>query len=139
MSRMLFVDSSAWVAVANQGDNNHSIAVQIYPRLLADYQRLVTTNLIIAEAHILLRNDLGHRAAIAFLDKVRSSPRIERVLSSHVLEEEAEIILRRYEDQDFSYADAVSFAVMKVRGIKEAFTFDKHFSTMGFLRIPSAS
>jgi predicted nucleic acid-binding protein len=83
-----------------------------------------------------LRNELGHRAAIAFLDSVHSSPRIERIVSTQFLEDQAEAILRRYDDQDFSYTDAVSFALMKARGLKEAFTFDQHFSTMGFRCVP---
>jgi predicted nucleic acid-binding protein len=45
-------------------------------------------------------------------------------------------ILRQYDDQDFSYADAVSFAVMRQRGVSEAFTFDHHFSILGFLTLP---
>ncbi len=139
MSRVIFVDASAWIAVANQEDHNHTAAVQVYPRLLADYQRLVTTNLVIAETYIILRHELGHSAAMAFLDSVRTSPRIERVLSTPALEQEAEAILRRYADEDFSYTDAVSFALMKARGIKEAFTFDKHFSTLGFRRVPATN
>ncbi|MCX7840568.1 MAG: type II toxin-antitoxin system VapC family toxin [Anaerolineae bacterium] len=139
MSRAIFVDTSAWIAVANQGDNNHTAALYIYPRLLANYQRLVTTNLVIAEVYITLRYELGHRAALTFLENVRTSPRIERVFSTPTLEQEAETILRRYDDQDFSYTDAVSFALMKARGIKEAFTFDKHFSVMGFRRMPETS
>ena len=138
MSRAIFVDASAWIAVANQGDTNHKVAAEVYPRLLANYQRLVTTNLVVVETYITLRHELGHRAAIAFLDSVRGSPRIERVFSTPALEQEAEVILRRYDDQDFSYTDAVSFALMKARGIKEAFAFDKHFSTAGFQRVPAS-
>lgn len=54
------------------------------------------------------------------------------------LEQEAEAILRRCGDQDFSYADAVSFALMKARGIKEAFAFAKHLATIGFRRVPAS-
>lgn len=139
MSRTIFVDASAWIAVANENDNNHKAAVEVYPHLLADYQRLVTTNLVVVETYIALRHELGHRAALAFLENVRTSPRIERVFSTPALEQEAEAILRRYADQDFSYTDAVSFALMKARGIKEAFTFDKHFSVLGFRRIPETN
>ena len=48
----------------------------------------------------------------------------------------AEAILERHADQDFSFTDAVSFAVMQERGIEEAFTFDSHFATLGFRMIP---
>jgi len=52
------------------------------------------------------------------------------------IEEEAEDILGKYQDQDFSYSDAVSFAVMKRHEIHLAFSFDHHFMTAGFKIIP---
>ena len=47
-------------------------------------------------------------------------------------EERAERILFRYTDKDFSFADAISFAVMERLGIQLAFTFDHHFEQYGF-------
>jgi hypothetical protein len=47
--------------------------------------------------------------------------------------------LTRYADQDFSLTDAVSFAVMKRRGIVGAIALDKHFVTAGFEAVPVAS
>jgi len=46
-------------------------------------------------------------------------------------------ILLRYDDQAFSYTDAVSLAVMEHLGILEAFAFDNHFSVAGFTRLPA--
>ena len=40
--------------------------------------------------------------------------------------------LARYDDQGFSFADAVSFAVMTERGIRDALTLDHHFVVAGF-------
>ena len=40
-------------------------------------------------------------------------------------------------DKD-SLADAVSFVVMRQRGITEAFAFDSHFATAGFVIAPAA-
>jgi len=53
-----------------------------------------------------------------------------------MLEDRAESILLQYQDQNFSYTDAVSFVVMKQYEITEAFSFDKHFVTAGFTLIP---
>jgi predicted nucleic acid-binding protein len=44
--------------------------------------------------------------------------------------------LERYDDQDFSFADAVSFAVMTERGITDALTLDRHFQGAGFRVLP---
>ncbi len=139
MATEIFVDTGAWCAVLEPSDNKHVAAAKAFPRLLSDYQRLVTTNLVIAEVYILLRRHSGHDIAIKFLEQTRSSPRLARVFSVPELEIQAEEILRRYRDQTFSYTDAVSFAVMKARGIKEAFAFDKHFAAAGFQLVPAYS
>ena len=136
MSVELFVDTSAWVALADAADDNHSAAASIYPDVLKDYRRLVTTNLVIAETYILIRRGLGHRAAMAFLNRIRVSPRIEKVYADAELESQAEAILQRYQDQLFSYTDAVSFDLMWQRAIDEAFDFDRHFDVAGFRRVP---
>jgi hypothetical protein len=52
------------------------------------------------------------------------------------LEDKAEKILRKYDDQDFSLTDALSFAVMDEYGIKKAFSFGRHFLIAGFTIIP---
>lgn len=138
MPKELFVDTGAWVTLADQDDQYHARAVAAYPGLLKEYQRLVTTNLVVAESYIILRLALGHAAAIAFLENLKASPRIERVYVTAYLEAEAEAILRRYSDQDFSLTDAVSFALMRQRGLSAAFAFDAHFATAGFACVPAA-
>lgn len=136
MAKEIFVDASAWVAIGDPDDNYYAAAVPLYSRLLAEYQRLVTTNLILAESFVLLRKGVGLPRALDFLERARKSPRIETVFSTLELELEAETILRRYDDHDFSYADAVSFALMRERGIRETFTFDHQFRVMGFKCVP---
>ena len=132
----LFVDTGAWYALADRSDQHHYEAVEIYPKLLSNNLPLKTTNLIIAETYILIRRAIGYQAAIVFLENIASSPRVIKIYSDSILEEAAESILRQYQDQDFSYTDAVSFVVMKQIGITEAFSFDKHFVTAGFTLIP---
>jgi predicted nucleic acid-binding protein len=139
MSTELFVDAGAWIALADADDQYHQLAAQAYPQFLRRYRRLVTTNLAIAEAYIVIRRTLGHTVAMAFLDGLNASPRIEKVHSDPMLEMEAERILRQYADQDFSYVDAVGFALMRHRGLTEAFAFDQHFATAGFVCVPPVS
>lgn len=136
MPQELLVDSGAWLALADKSDKYHPTAASIYPDLLKRHQRLVTTNLVIAETYILLRRSLGAQPAMDFLERVAKSLRIEKVYSTMALETEAEKILRRYADQEFSFTDAVNFALMQARGIEKAFAFDKHFTIAGFEQLP---
>ena len=49
MARELFVDTGAWVALADADDQHHARAAAFLPTALAEYQRLVTTDLVVAE------------------------------------------------------------------------------------------
>ena len=133
--KKLFVDTGAWFALADKSDHYHNQAIEIYGDLLRNY-RLLTTNLVISETYTLMRRALGHQAAIRFIENIEASPRVIKIYSDSTHEEKAIEILRQYQDQDFSYTDAVSFAVMKQYGTVEAFAFDQHFITAGFLLIP---
>jgi uncharacterized protein len=132
----VFIDTGGWVALADEDDLHHKDASSFFPSLLKTCKGLITSNLVVAESYILILKGLGHDAAVAFLDKINSSPKIIRIYSDSDLEKEAEEILKKYTDQDFSYTDAVSFAIMRIQKIKRAFSFDKHFQTMGLIRIP---
>ncbi|MHB8618739.1 MAG: type II toxin-antitoxin system VapC family toxin [Chloroflexota bacterium] len=136
MAGELFVDAGGWIALADENDQYHRAAAEAYPAFLQRYRRLVTTTLVVAEAYMVLRLGLGHAAAVRFLDLLDASPRIQRVAIDIRLERRAEATLRQFQDQRFSYADAVSFAAMESRGIAEAFAFDRHFATAGFVRLP---
>ena len=51
-------------------------------------------------------------------------------------ETDAYDFFQKYKDQDFSIVDCTSFALMRQNQIRRCFTFDRHFDTMGFERIP---
>ena len=103
---------------------------------MRDRVRLVTTNLVVAETHALLLRRTSPDIALAFVRGL-TEPRALVVRSSEALERAAITDwLERYTDHDFSFADAVSFAVMAERGIGEALTLDRHFLAAGFRMVP---
>jgi len=132
----LFVDTSAWYALADESDLHHEQAARFYPGYLKDYRRLVTTNLVISETYTLIRRMLGHRGAVSFAETIFASPRIKIIYSTREMEGKACEMLKRFADQDFSYTDGVSFSIMSNLEIAKAFTFDKHFVVAGFTPIP---
>ncbi len=136
MNEPVFVDTSAWIAIISPRDKYHLSAKAFYSDALGQKKRLLISNLVVAETYTNLRQMLGHRKAISFLDLIERSSRIQCVWSSQELEAQARDILRRYDDQDFSYTDAVSFALMQQRKLTEAFAFDHHFSVVGFVQLP---
>jgi predicted nucleic acid-binding protein len=135
----IFVDAGAWIAISNEKDQYHRAAMETYRRLLTRGSDLVTTNLVVAEAYVLVRRGAGHRGATRFLNALRRTGRVQKVYSDAALEQAAENILTKHADQDFSLADAVSFALMRQRRITEAFAFDHHFLVAGFVLVPGAA
>ena len=127
----VFVDSSAWVALADGTEPNHESAAAAYQSLLRS-ARLVTTNLVVAEAHTTLMRRINSRVALAFLENLLSSMRILIIHPDGVTDQEALRMLRKYADQRISFTDATSFAVMSSRSIREAFSYHKHFRIAGF-------
>lgn len=136
MSREIFIDTGAWLALSDTRDQYHGRALQCYRALREQRRQLVTTNLVIGEAFILIRRAGGTQVAFRFLDAVRQSAQLLKVYSTIEHETEAEKILRQFADQDFSFVDTVSFAVMHERNITEAFAFDHHFLIAGFILQP---
>lgn len=132
MARDVFVDSGAWVAISVVRDDHHHDAAATFRRLLRQPCTLTTTNLVVGESYALIQRAGGHATAMRFLQILRQTSRVRKVYSVTQLEDQAELILGRYADQDFSFVDAVSFAVMRQHGITEAFAFDHHFLTAGF-------
>ncbi|MEK7784217.1 MAG: PIN domain-containing protein [Chloroflexota bacterium] len=138
MSRV-FVDTWAWYAMADERDADHEVARLASEELIKRESTLVTTNFILDEATTLIRYKLSHSAAVTFRRTIRQLSEdglliIIPVGEPH--ESAAGEIFDRYSDQDFSFTDCTSFAVMRELGITEVFTGDRHFSTMGFTLFP---
>lgn len=133
----LFIDSGGWIAVNVSRDRRNKAASVFYKDdALNRYESLVTTNLVVAETHAYLLKAGGRGFALEFLSLLHSSTRVNVIFSTLEIENSASSIIRKYQDQEFSLCDAVSFAVMKELGIRDAFAFDAHFETAGFHRLP---
>jgi len=125
----VFVDTSAFYALADASDRNHHRAKAAYEALIGD--GLSTTDHVLVECWFLLSSRLGRDAAIRFWDALRSGI-VSVVDVTHGDLERAREILTRFPDQTFSLVDATSFAVMEREEIARAFAFDAHFSIYRF-------
>ncbi len=136
MAAEFFVDTSAWYPVVLRSHPEHEEVARALGRLVAEGKRVVTTNLVIAEAHALLLRRTRRETALAFVRTVREPPNLVVSSSSEVEAQAIADWLEPYADQDFSFTDAVSFAVMGGRGIAQALTLDRHFAAAGFQMVP---
>jgi predicted nucleic acid-binding protein len=130
------LDTSAWFPLLGRRHPDHArVAAALRQRRRAG-ARVLTTNLVVAETHALLLSRVHRAAALAFLRQVGLAGELV-VSSTPELELRArQDWLERSADQDFSLADAVSFALMSERGMREALTLDRHFAAAGFVVVP---
>jgi predicted nucleic acid-binding protein len=70
--------------------------------------------------------------ALRFLRELISNPAIEIVWVEEELHETAMKLLEARLDKSYSLCDAVSFVLMRQRGLFEALTTDHHFEQEGF-------
>jgi predicted nucleic acid-binding protein len=135
MSRIL-IDTSALLALANRRDQFHERATQAARRLMEAGDRLVGTTLVLAEFHGLLLYRRGPARARAVTSALLEDPAYEWLeVSGDVVSSAVSNWLERYHDHRFSLTDAVSLEIMRREGLAEAFAYDQHFKTAGFVLV----
>jgi len=134
----MFVDTAAWVALTWPRDPEYRRATQFVEHELHG-ERFVTTEAVLGEAVTVLRVRAGHALACSFIDYLNlPSNTTEIVYADAELRAEALAIFRKAGDQEFSYVDCLSFAIMRRMNIREVFTFDEDFSRFGFTVKPTS-
>ena len=130
--RRVFVDSSAWLAYFSARDDNHATAAALFQRGIGRRVSLVTTTLVVAEVHRLVLHRVGIKAAAAVLETIDGSTHVRLVFPAGEHHKAARGWLEKLSDQEITYADATSFAVMRAEHCSSAITFDRDFVIAGF-------
>jgi predicted nucleic acid-binding protein len=133
----LFVDTRAFIALADADDENHKSAAAFYRNAREKGTRFITTNFVVCETMNYLRARISHAVAVLFLENLKKSGFIEVATVTPSVEDMAFTIFRRHTDKDFSFTDCTSFSMMRSLKLKTAFAFDKHFKQFeGIRRLP---
>jgi uncharacterized protein len=131
MSGRVLIDTSAYYAFMDTGATEHTLARRAFLRLINDGTELSTTTFVVAEIHAMLVIRTNRHFAASALDRLYgSSIRIIRPTEGD--ETHARAIIHHYQDKEFSFADAVSFAVMERLHIRRAWSYDHHFGQYGW-------
>ena len=75
---------------------------------------------------------IGYRYTIENIADIYRSPTLTILPSTRADELAALQWMHKFADQDVSFTDCVSFALMRRNRIRTAFTFDRHFLLAGF-------
>lgn len=131
----VFADTAAFVALLVRRDEFHQSAKLIMVELSEKDTKLFVTEMVLFEiANALSAFEIRARAVV-LIDELRRLPNVEIVWSSVELFDTAWSLYRERPDKEWSLTDCASFVVMKERGIKLAFTSDKHFEQAGFVKL----
>jgi uncharacterized protein len=126
---VIFLDTSAIYALADIADPNHRRARECLRGILESGETLLTHNYILVESMALLQKRLGVTAAVRF---ARDAKAFATVWVDESIHDEAVERLEGTGARGVSLVDAVSFVVMRKRGIRIALAFDSDFTAAGF-------
>jgi predicted nucleic acid-binding protein len=131
----VLLDTSGLLCYFDHGDARHEEA-----SVLVDSASLVVThNYVLAEFVPLCQiRRLNRKRALAFVSRFMDNPAVEILWVGRSLHRTALAFLRARPDKTYSLCDAVSFLLMRGRGITEALTTDTHFDQEGFVRLLKA-
>ncbi len=123
----VFVDTSVWYAAVAFSDAGNARARAI----LGSQESLCTTDHVLVETWLLIRNRLHRQAADQFWEGIRNGVSTVEPVGLADLESAWQIGLS-FPDQDFSLVDRTSFAVMRRLGVERAASFDNHFAVFRY-------
>ncbi len=130
--KTLFADTSYWLALELNNDQNHERALAHWQSLIKNPFNLVATSYIFDETVTYLNSRNHHEKAVEVGENLLLSPTIELVYIDDNLFFEGWTMIQKYQDKRYSLTDCLSFIVMKQKGLETALTFDRHFAQAGF-------
>ncbi len=136
---MIFVDTSAFLALVNEKDTHHIDSSQFLEELKngkTKIRKIFTSDYIIDETITRIRYEVGHQEAVLWGRNIQASKAVERIEVDREIFELAWKLFETYDDKVLSFTDCTSFAIMKKKGIEKAFSFDQDFERMGFKLLP---
>ena len=127
----IFIDTSAFISLGDKDDRDHINISSLFNKITKQGADLITTGYIYAETINLIKRKKNSYFAIKIGDLIRASEIVEVYSPGNADKELAWNIFKKYSDQDFSYTDCFSFAVIQNLRIEQALTLDKDFEIFG--------
>lgn len=129
-----FIDTSAFLAILDADDENHSKARKKWEELIDKDDTLVCSSYVLIETFALIQHRLGMEAVRSFQEDVVPILTMEWVHES--VHEAGVTGMLAANRRELSLVDCVSFDMMRRLGVKMALVFDKHFKEQGFHCLP---
>lgn len=133
MMKNIFIDTGAFIALISKDDNFHKQAVRIFQEAYEASHKLFTCDYVLDEFLTWARCKKKYSVdqIVSFINGLYVAD-IQIVGITRELFDDALKLMKKYDDQFFSFTDCVSFEVMKEMKIKSVISTDKHFTVAGF-------
>jgi predicted nucleic acid-binding protein len=131
----VFLDAAYLIALGVPADQHHSRALELFQAVKEERIRIVTNRAVLLEVGSALCKTRFRPSEIRLLDKMQNSPIVEIVPVTEQLSRAGWELFCRRPDKEWSWADCISFVVMRERGIRQALTTDEHFEQAGFVAL----
>jgi len=131
-----FIDTWAYIALANRGDAGHEIALEVDQFLADEGWTMTTSDWVLEETVTQLHLLAGARVAQQFLDDLDAQLKARQLMLLNVSTARFDAAIRQFRKlapkvPRLSLTDCSSFALMTELGVRWAFTADKHFYSAG--------
>jgi predicted nucleic acid-binding protein len=128
----VLLDSSGLLCLIDNRERHHVDAVRFWHAARAR----LTSNYVLAEFVALAHARRAPRQAMLnFAADLLADPAVEIIWVDEDLHQQALLLLQARLDKPYSLCDAVSFLLMRERGLSEALMTDRHFEQEGFVRL----
>lgn len=127
--RQVFADSAYWIGLRDKMDRCHLRSRRIAAWLVENRCTLVVTPFVFAESHAYFCRARALRELV--IRDFWANPLVQFEQPTFVDQTKAVEILKEHQDKTYSFADAVSFVLMKRLGLREVVTYDDHFRQFG--------
>ena len=140
--KLVFIDTWAWLALANRKDTYHESARKGYAEIKAKGCRLVTSDYVLDETITALFRSVLYSSAVKFIESLWAMIESGKLRLGVITEprfKAAWSLRKRYQDKpDISFTDLTSFVLMQELGIGKVFTRNTHFEevNLGFEILP---
>ncbi|MGB7157661.1 MAG: hypothetical protein WBD40_06320 [Tepidisphaeraceae bacterium] len=128
----MLLDTSSLYCYLDAADARHAQAVSL---LDSATLRLAHYYVLAELAALCNARGVERRVMLEFVEELTNDPAVTVHWVGPELHRQAIELLRQRPDKAYSLCDAISFLLMRERGVAEALTTDHHFQQEGFVKL----